>query len=420
MLNSYFLKFNTYLKDRKYFTMALVCVFGLLLFLFLRSHRHKAEVKKQIIVPAVKTKEIKKTTLYKEIRLVGKTVPLAKIDIVAKTGGVVKKVAVELGDTVKEGQLLLLQDQDYAQAELDRYKAYYEESKATARKTSAEYANDYKRYKADYQIAKSNYERYEKLFSQGAVSRYELDAMEQKLNSARGAYQELEEQQGYAGSSSATVYAKEQTAMRRLGDYRMRLAKLKDLEFYAPRAGVISYRHAEVGSYVGAGTKLLTITDNSSLYVDCSLPEYDAALLQEGQKVEIELESQGLKLPASLIYVSPDQFGESKSFFARLKLEKDSSSIKAGLLARAVLKIKQKEAAIVVPKDVVLERNGKYYVFCLDKANRVDQRTIKIGLKNDQELEILQGLKEGDKLIISNLSRLKKGMSVNLATGEKE
>ena len=59
----------------------------------------------------------------------------------------------------------------------------------------------------------------------------------------------------------------------------------------APRSGIISYRNAEVGSYVPAGTKLLTITDNSSFYIDCSISEYDAAVLVTGNMINAEIEA---------------------------------------------------------------------------------------------------------------------------------
>lgn len=419
MLNNYFDKVKSYFKEHKYLALVAIVLLGLLVLSIVRSLLTKNTAKQKVMKPMVNTVVLKKEPMYKELRLIGKTVPLARVDIVAKYGGAVKEVKVQLGDVVKQGQLLLLQDQEYAQAEVDRYKAYYEESRATAKKTTAEYTNDYNRYKADYQIALSNYERYAKLYEKGAVSRYELDAIQQKLNSAKAAYQELEEQQGYADNSSAAVYAKEQVAMRRLGDYRMRLAKLKDLEFYAPRAGVISYRHAEEGSYVTAGTRMLSITDNSSLYVDCSVPEYDAAILQEGIELEVELESLGLKVPATLLYVSPDQGGEGKSFQVRLKLKNTSKNLKSGLLARAQLKQQQREAALAVKKELVLENKGRYYVFCLDKNNKVEQKYVKIGLRNDQQLEIVEGLQEGDRLIVDNLSRLKKGLSVDVAVGDK-
>ena len=120
---------------------------------------------------------------------------------------------------------------------------------------------------------------------------------------AQAAYESLADQKLYDGVP-ASLYAKEQVAQRRYQEFVLLRNKKSDMVLKAPRSGIISYRNAEVGSYVQAGTKLLTITDNSSFYIDCSISEYDAAVLATGNMINAEIEAR--ELQNKLSHICPD------------------------------------------------------------------------------------------------------------------
>ena len=90
-------------------------------------------------------------------------------------------------------------------------------------------------------------------------------------------------------------------------------------------------------------------------------------------------------------------------------------SLKAGLFARGEIKLLQKQAALVLPKASLYDRNGKYYAYVLKADRKVEQRALVLGVSNEQEVEVLRGLQEGDRVILDNLSRLRPGMSVDVA-----
>lgn len=114
-----------------------------------------------------------------------------------------------------------------------------------------------------------------KLYEMGAVAEAEYDSKKQIMVNAQAAYEALSKQKNY-GDAAASVYAREQVAERRYQEYILAQNKKTDMILKAPGNGIISYRNAEIGEYIPAGTKLLTITDNSKLHIDCNISEANA------------------------------------------------------------------------------------------------------------------------------------------------
>ena len=90
-------------------------------------------------------------------------------------------------------------------------------------------------------------------------------------------------------------------------------------------------------------------------------------------------------------------------------------NIKEGLFAKSKFNYLQKENTIYLNKTTIIEKNGKNYVFVLNKNNKVEQREIKTGIRNDINIEIIKGISAGECVVTNNLSRLRNGMSVEVA-----
>ncbi len=407
-------KIQKFLLENKYRGLITICALGVCLF-FLSKLIFTSEknVRKEVLKPLVHTETVYRRPMHKTISLFGKTVSDAQIDIVNKYAGKIEQINVELGSIVNKDDVLLVQELQDIDAELLKAQARYKEADATASKTDTEYSADYYKYKADYELAQLNFERYKKLHEMGAVSKLEYDKFKQVMVNAQAAYESLAEQKLYEGVP-ASLYAKEQVAQRRYQEFILLQNKKDDMILKAPRAGMISYRNAEVGAYAQAGTKLLTITDNSSFYIDCSISEYDAAVLAVGNNIIATIDALGKSLPGEIIFVSPNKVENNKNYNVRIKLLEEDKKIKAGMFARSELKFLQKDAAIYVNKDIVVDRNGKKYVFVINDDNKLEQREVKLGLRNDSEIEIVSGLTEGETVAVDNLSRLRQGLEIKI------
>jgi RND family efflux transporter MFP subunit len=105
---------------------------------------------------------------------------------------------------------------------------------------------------------------------------------------------------------------------------------------------------------------------------------------------------------------------DSKSYKVRISLDNPDSQVKAGLFAHTAVDILQRAQTIFVPQSAVMTRNGEQYVFVLLEDGTVKKRVVKIGLLNDTSEEILEGIAEGEKIILTNQDKLQDGMKVKV------
>ena len=129
--------------------------------------------------------------------------------------------------------------------------------------------------------------------------------------------------------------------------------------------------------------------------------------------VSVFVESVGKKYDGKITFVSPDKNRENKNYMVRISLVKTDGQLKSGMFARGSLRFLQKDRALYINRSAVLELNGKLYAFVLGDDKKVRRTTIQSGIRNTEEVEIIAGLKEGDKVIIDNISRLHDGMEVS-------
>ena len=101
-----------------------------------------------------------------------------------------------------------------------------------------------------------------------------------------------------------------------------------------------------------------------------------------------------------------------------IHLDKIAEAVKAGMFAKSEFKYLQKENTISLNKTSVVEKNGKHYVFVIKDKNKVEQRAIKTGIRNDTQVEITSGINEGETIVIDNLSRLRNGVTVEVQANE--
>jgi len=351
------------------------------------------------------------TGLIKRISLTGQTVPQAQVDIAAKYQGKISAVYVALGQQVSEGQELVVQDTGDADISIMQSQAAYRQAAADAVTSDVSFRANYDKAKADYQQAVTNYQRYKSLYDVGGVSHQQLDASEQQVADAKASFDALANQMN-TGSVPAVVESALAAAAKAQHSVSAVEKQRNDLVLYAPRSGVIVYRQVEVGNMVQQGQKLLSIVDNSNIYVDCQVSEQDLAALTVGLNVDVQIESLGRTFPGKIIYISPASDPQSLSFSLRVALINPDPAVRSGMFAKAVINAVLRPNALVVPKDAVLEKNGKIYVFVIGPQNTVEERTVQVGATGDQSVEILNGLKDGEQIAVNNLSRLTAGVVI--------
>lgn len=367
--------------------------------------------------PLVAVYKAERRDMGRRVTLAGQTVSDASIDLIPKYDGRISDVRVDLGTVVKKGDILMVQDTENLDISIRQNTASTRQAEAAAAEAEAIYNANFIKAEADFAVESNRYERNLHLYEIGAISKDQLDVLHQKYLVSKAAYELLANQHA-EGVASAAIEAKRQAALKEAYGTDALKKQRDDLIMRAPRDGVISYRNAEVGGMAKTNQKVFTLVDNSHMYVDCSLSESDAAVLEPGVRLDVKVESKGITLPGRLIFVSPAMEDGSRTYKARIELDKgegwEKANLRAGLFARAYANIVQRSKAIFVPKEAVIKRNGKTSIFIVHDDLTVERRSIRVGLINDQMEEILEGVNEGETVAVTNQDKLADGVKIKV------
>lgn len=396
-------------KIKAIIAIVLIAAIGLALHSFQTKNAAKNQ-RPGSLKPVVDVIPVGRQDMLKKIELTGQTVSESQVDIAAKYAGKITQVNVKLGDYVTEGQVLIVQDTSDLDISIQQNGAALRQADADTLESNAAFEANYQKAQADYQHYVTNYQRYQTLYEQGAVSKEALDNAEQQMISAKAAVDTWAKQ--LMSGSAASVESKR--AARDKAHYAIEalVNQRNDLVLRAPRSGVIGYRQAEVGAFTSTGQKLLSIIDNSKIYIDCTVAEQDIGQITLGMPTTVAVESLGKTYAGKIIYISPAMTAGTQNFTIRIALDQSDDSIKAGMFARTNIEVLLRPQTLFVPKEAIVSLNGKDKVFVIDNDNKVSERIVKLGLRNDTGVEVIEGITEGERVALTNLARLKSGMAV--------
>lgn len=402
------------LKRREMYIAGGICLVLLacMVYIYTGQTGKKDKVNMEKGNPLVEVYKVERADMMRHIALSGQTVADAHITLAPKYSGRITAVQAKLGDHVKAGDVLMVQDTGDLDWSIRQNQAAAQAAAADAVEAEATYNANYIKTQNAYEIERMKYERNAYLFSIGAISQETLDSVKEEYMTSKAAYEALDNQSD-GSSMPASVASKQYTADKNSYAAKGLEKQREDMYLIAPRDGVIGYRAAEVGALAAAGTKVFELVDNSHVYVDCSLSENDAAVLETGMDVDVTIDALGQSYTGKLVYVSPAMDDSAKTYTVRISLDEDKSAIKAGLFARSQIDILQRPQTLFVPKEAVINKNGRVTVFVVRPDQTVEERDVRIGLLNDTQEEIISGLADGDVVALSNQDRLKDGMTVD-------
>ena len=408
-----------FMQTRRFKYLAWAAVLVLLMAgVYAYTHSRTTSAKNVAARPAVAVGTLARQAMMKRVILSGATVPKAEVDIAPKYAGRIARVEVDLGDAVKAGDVLVRQDVRDLDISILQNSASSDRAEAEAVESRSQYGADIMKAESDYNNALATYQRYQSLYEQDAVALQERDDKYRAMMEARSVLDSLRNQQ--MGSLPAVVAAKEAASLEARYTVDALRQQRDDMTLTAPRDGVIGYRQAEDGEWASAGQKLLTVVDNSRLYVDCDVAEQDIGILRTGMALPVSIDSLGETVTGTITYISPAMDETTHSYKVRLTLDGAGGRVLGGMFARTAVTAVQRENALYVPKEAVGDDNGKKYVYRIDGEGKARKAYVTLGLINDDSMEILDGVSEGERVAVTNISRLRDGTEVEITGGGAE
>jgi RND family efflux transporter MFP subunit len=178
----------------------------------------------------------------------------------------------------------------------------------------------------------------------------------------------------------------------------------------APISGVIAGKQADLGATVFPGQPLLTIEDEGNYQLELALPESDAAKVKPGSAVQVTLDASGSTFAARIAEIVPTADPGSRTFVAKVAL--NQKGLKSGMFGRASIALGSTVDGITVPKKALVERGALTSVWAVDKDNSARMRIVKVGRMTGDRVEVLAGLSDGDRVIVSGVEKISEGAKV--------
>lgn len=243
-------------------------------------------------------------------------------------------------------------------------------------------------------------------------------AIDSKKLNFESSERELEKQKAIydkGGITLSELTAAENTFINARYTYENAKLSLAKLEIKAPFSGtVVQLDHFTQNQWLAAGVRVVTVMDYSTLFSDVSLPGKEMDSVSRNQQVIVTNFSSAVNtLNARIDQISPALDPESRMFKLRLKIPNPNLFFKPGMFIKADIIVNEKESALVIPKDIILDKRGHPTVYVVQRGF-AQERRLQTGMENPDEIEVIEGLQEGDSLIIEGFETLRHNSRVNV------
>lgn len=223
----------------------------------------------------------------------------------------------------------------------------------------------------------------------GIVSQADLDAAEANFRVAQGRYQDAIEE------------VRNRQAILRQRHIELQLARqaLTDSRLGAPFAGRVRERHATPGQYLAAGAPVVTIVKVHPLRLRLSIPEREAAAVRIGQQVRVKLEGDPTLYEGRVARVSPAIEEASRTLSIEAEVDNPTGTLRPGAFANAEVVTESRDTAILVPAAALVSFAGVERVFVVSNGKAAERR-VTTGRRDGARVEITQGLKPGEPVVV--------------------
>lgn len=175
----------------------------------------------------------------------------------------------------------------------------------------------------------------------------------------------------------------------------------------SPINGIVAKQDAEVGEIIAANTLIISLISEAKLEIETNIPESDIAKVKIGDSAEVTLDAYGNEVifEATVAAIDPAEtiIEGVAAYKTTLYFTKEDERIKPGMTANIDILTDKRVNAITIPQRAVISKNGDKFVKILDSGGTIKETPVKIGLRgSDGDVEIIEGVREGDKVIISS------------------
>lgn len=346
----------------------------------------------------------------------------AEVELTARLQEVVTDVYVEIGDRVKEGDILIeLDDRKtdlkvlQAEASLQNVKANLQSAVNGARPQEIEQKEaQLEQVESELKLQEEDYSRKKQLFEEGYISQQELDQSANSYTAARSSYRSA-----LKSLELLKMGAREEEIISLKSQVKQAEANLEQAKIEheyskisAPISGIISQINVEKGQMAFSGTAAV-ITDIDKIKLTAYVNEIDINKIKAGEEVRIHFKSLQRSFSGIIKSISPSTAENRQSFPVIIAVDNPENIIKAGMSAQVELRTARAENAVLLSQNAVLEENGINYVFLI-RDNKAVRREVVIAVENEETAVVKEGLNAGEEVITLGKDNVSDGTPVKV------
>jgi len=364
------LKINKGINMKSRFVILIVLMLPLLFFTSCKKKEVKAPAEKAV---NVRVQAAEKKSLRPFLDTTGTLNPYEEVIVSAEVDGILKSVNIDNGTAVSKGMLLaVIDDTDYG-LEVKRAEAALRQAQATFENTKLEFG------------------RKQSLYKEQLVTQQQFDDVSTRLSLAESDVER---------AKAALSLAKQ---------------KLIKTRIYSPLSGVVKEKKVSAGDYVKNGANLFVVIQSNPVKLNFTVTEREVGKLRKGQDVTFKVDAfpdREFKGKVNIIYPGLEE--KTRTLQVEALVPNPDNALKPGLFAHVILYTGPERNTILVPIISLLYEGEKVKVFVVE-GDRAKERPVKTESKYGEMMEITDGIKEGEQVVVVGQQNLSEGVKVNVA-----
>ncbi|MCC5911812.1 MAG: efflux RND transporter periplasmic adaptor subunit [Clostridiaceae bacterium] len=403
------------MRSKRFYMVIIILLVGITM-VGCTGSAEEAIVEEQEVYVPVEVEEVEVKTIANSITLNGRVHANDEAMVLPKIPGRVTNVNVRLGDYVTKDSVLFVIDQtdirknvEQAQQAVNAAQKGVEQAESSIGAARINYDT----VKDNIENAQANLERTRELYEAGAASKSQLEQAElsastRSLDAAESQIRQAEigHQQALNQLSQAEI------------SYRQAQDALEDTIVRAPISGIISSLNVVAGEMSSGAQPLAIISDINTVYLQANVTENIVNILNQGQEVAINI-SAALEeeIVGKIDFISPTIDPNTQQYKVKVYINNAERKIRTGMSGSVTLDTDSRGDILAINSRAVLDKDGEKIVYVVEGDYAVEI-VVTVGMDTGSEIEIIEGLQEGDKVIVKGQQYVVDGETVKVVGGE--
>ncbi|HKR25793.1 MAG TPA: efflux RND transporter periplasmic adaptor subunit [Acidobacteriaceae bacterium] len=395
------------MRKRLWILISAVAIAAVAALLAVRGHRRTPTVEAAPAPPAAQVALVQRGNIAQVLTLAGQFQPYQIVDVHPKVSGFIRHIYVDIGDRVHQGETLAVLEVPELQAQLAGTVSEVGRSKDEIRRAE----HEVKRAESTHAALHADYQRLldTSKAQPGLVAQQELDdaqakdlAAEAQVDSAKAALD--------AANKGLQVSQADNQRVSAIAGYT---------NVVAPLDGVIVWRYADTGALIQSGVTsnsqdlpIVKLAQSGIMRLRLPVPESYVRYVHPGDPITVRVDALGRSFQGKVVRFTRELNFETRTMETEVDVPNKDLAIDSGMYANVAMRLNHADNVLTVPVGAIVLQNNQNQVYVLDGSNRVDIRSVDVGIRGNQLAEIKAGLEPGDKVIMAGQGKYSQGEHV--------